>query len=421
MKPVIFNRSATSFDKVEPVIDIINEYASKGQISSVGRGGGTDSSMEAVFDARLKVASLLGAGSPNEVAFTSGATESLNMLIFGLLCYDIPHIIISQFEHNAVSRPVFNLVERGLATMAVIAPSASSLKRALEDAPSGRQIALVINHASNVFGNILPIHDILPIAKAAGAVTIVDSSQTLGHIPLKLTDYIDAIAFTGHKGLRALPGSGGFVVKEELGLRLKPWKFGGTGSASESPRMPEFLPDRFEAGTPNTLGILALGAAAEYIDKNLDDISKKEDFLLDAMDKTFDELASKYALTVYRAPLPDASNTEEQRRIVQRLRAELDMPEYKVYCNPSDFTESELRPQRAPIISINADGYDSSILESDLETKYSILTRSGLHCSPLAHIAMGTMPQGTLRFSINSSNTLEEIEYVKGALARLLS
>lgn len=388
-----FNKAATSEIKPQMVIDAVNGFMSANSFQSVGRGGGELESMEGVLSSRIAVAELLSQAdcriSPNEVIFSSGATESLNILIGGLSALECPHVIITCFEHNSVARPVYALSERGLATMSVLglvgddgrimdeAGMLGALKKEIGNAPKGKKCVFICTNASNVFGNVLPVESLFGLSKQYGIYNILDTAQTLGHTDVKLTRDLDALVFTGHKGLKGLPGSGGFVIKPSFADLLASWKLGGTGSTSHLLTMPDFLPDKFECGTPNTLGIAALGAAAKYVAENLRDIEKKE-----------------FAL-------------------YSKLIAELRKLPLKIYADDDYY-------KKMPVISFTVDGYDSSVLAGDLEEGYGIFTRTGLHCAPLAHTAMGTMPEGTLRISFNSDNTFEEIEIFIDALKMLM-
>lgn len=406
-----FNKAATSSQKIPPVIDTVKKYISENAFESIGRGTGTMNTMEAVLEARIALADLLGAQSPHHIIFTSGSTESLNILIGGLRGLGKVHLIISCFEHNAVARPANALANAGAAELSVIKPMVGELEKAISSFPS-LPVVVVLNHASNVFGYLLPIEKLFRTAKQRGAYTILDASQTLGHIPVKMSDDIDAVAFTGHKGLRALPGSGGFAISSDFSKKLIPWKQGGTGSVSDLLIMPDFLPDKFEAGTPNTLGILALGAAADYANKHLEEIHSTEEALFQYL------MESLHAL-----PITIHQYTEEPRQ-------DKDRTEDKSQTNTSQKGMSQCTkgmsqfttPVHAiPVVSITVDGYDSSLLSEDLDRRYGIKTRSGLHCSPLAHRAMGTFPEGTLRLSLNSDNTKEEIDYLVRALKQLIT
>ncbi len=397
--PINFNKAASSQIKPQSVIETINSFVASNSFHNAGRGGGELKSMEGILGARYSIAKLLSGSnckiSPNEVIFTSGATESLNMLIGGLSGLGSPNIVISCFEHNSVARPAYALAESCDASIKVLElvdersgkifstdRAAEALKQVLDSAPVGKTSVFICTNASNVFGNILPVDELFKEAKRKGAYTILDTAQTLGHIDTKMTDCTDALVFTGHKGLGGLPGTGGFVIKPEFADVLSPWKSGGTGSTSHLLTMPDFLPDKFECGTPNTLGIAALDAAAKYVAQNLDFICRREE--------------------------------ELKKRLISELLS-LPVQLYGEFEGSHNFADD-----RVPVISLTVNGYDSALLADDLEQGYGILTRTGLHCAPLAHTAMGTMPEGTLRVSINSDNTEQEIEIFINALKSLI-
>lgn len=444
-----FNRAATSATKSRPVLDIVREHLLN-DIDSVGRGSGAFEAMSSVFEARIALADLLHAESPTHIIFTSGATESLNILIGGLiglirdrepqtaapsadgrpqtdpterkksceplvrLRSDSPrllHLIISCYEHNAVARPAKALADHGLAVLTVVEPEPSALEDALKAAADRSDIGatvVIMTHASNVFGNVLPIGELFPLAKAYGAYTVLDSSQTLGHIPVAMTEYIDAIAFTGHKGLKALPGSGGFAIRSSFAEKLMPWKFGGTGSISDSLEMPDFLPDKFEAGTPNMLGIIALGAAASHVGAHLSDIHRREAALFSRLIRSLRELPVRIHGDIGQFDHLCLCGAAPAVAPITTDRA------------PGSFDCEDARSHCIPVVSITIDDYDSSLLSDDLDRLYHIKTRSGLHCAPLAHRHHGTFPEGTLRLSLNSDNTEEEIDHLIRALRELL-
>jgi len=235
-----------------------------------------------------------------------------------------------------------------------------------------------MTHASNVLGTILPVDECFSIAKEYGLFTLLDAAQTLGHIPVYMNDTIDVIAFTGHKGLKGLAGSGGIVWGREAAKRVKPWKTGGTGSHSDSLSQPEFMPDKFEPGTQNIPGIIALEAAAKRIIRNgFESIMQHEQ-----------SLTRRFMEGLYGLPV-------------------------KVY-GTGDYKNM------VPVVSITAENIDPALLARRLYDEYGIITRSGLHCSPMAHRTAGTFPEGTVRFSFGKGNTIEEIDYSLIAIRKLL-
>ncbi|MCC8167388.1 MAG: aminotransferase class V-fold PLP-dependent enzyme, partial [Planctomycetes bacterium] len=342
-----------------------------------GRGG-DELAARTAFESRIAVAEFFGAASPTHVVFTSGATESLNMAIHGLI-RDGCHVLATSLEHNAVARPLHLLERQGRieVTWLGCGPDGEFDPQAIHSAIRPTTRLLVMTHASNVLGTVLPVTASFAIAKQYGLFTILDASQTAGHREVRLDDVTDIIAFTGHKGLRGLAGIGGFVLNHGVIDHLDAWKAGGTGSSSDSLEMPDFLPDRFEPGTANTLGIISLAAAVKAISAHgLETIRNHEKYLVN--------------------------------RFVDGLKL---LPVQLYGCYEAD--------NWVPVISINVPGMDAGLLARRLYDEHEIETRSGLHCAPLAHRTIGTFPHGTLRFSLGHDTTSDEIDYALEALSGL--
>jgi selenocysteine lyase/cysteine desulfurase len=229
---------------------------------------------------------------------------------------------------------------------------------------------IIVTHASNVTGTITPIADISDIASKYGVVLVVDAAQTVGSVAIDVMDSgVDILVFTGHKSLYGPQGTGGFYIRRGLEMSIAPLERGGTGSRSEFEEQPEFMPDRFESGTPNTIGIAGLGATARHIsDIGIDKIHNKE---INLMKMFVDGISTIGGI--------------------------------KVYGNP-DTT------MRTPLVSFNIDGMMPSDISYYLDERFNILSRPGLHCAPSAHRTLGTFPYGTVRFSFGMFTTEEEIE-----------
>lgn len=242
---------------------------------------------------------------------------------------------------------------------------------------------LVCLHASNVCGTIMPLHEISAFCQRHGLLFILDSAQTAGVFPVNMEELkIDALAFTGHKGLRGPQGIGGFLIQSELAGKMEPLLSGGTGSISHTEEVPAFLPDRFEPGTPNIPGILGLHAALTDLESN-------------SMQETF---------------------RHEMKLTEQFIQGILSL----------DPTETKLRvigkkdtQNRCAVVSIQTLEVDMARAAFELDDTYGIMTRVGLHCAPSAHQTLGTYPAGTLRFSFGPENTSEEIETAIHALDRI--
>jgi cysteine desulfurase family protein len=375
------NHAATSAVKPREVVDALTAYLLENSHQSAGRGGDELSAMRTVFESRGALAELFGAGDPSHVVFTSGATESLNMAIHGLAA-DGCHILATGLEHNAVARPLHLLQKQGRVSVTWLAcgPDGGFDPGAVAKAVRPNTRFLVMTHASNVLGNVLPVKEAFAAAKACGLLTVLDAAQTAGHMEVCLDADTDVVAFTGHKGLRGVAGIGGLILSETAAAHMEVWKTGGAGSQSQSLDMPDSMPDKLEAGTPNMLGIISLRAAAEAIrGAGIDNIRRRE------------------------------------REVTDRFVAGLkDLP-VDLYGHGPSGAEN-----RMPVVSMNLPGMDAGVLARRLSEEFGIETRSGLHCAPLAHKTIGTFPRGTLRFSFSADTTPEEVDYALAALASIL-
>lgn len=243
--------------------------------------------------------------------------------------------------------------------------------------------ALVCLHASNVCGTILPVRKIGQICRRHGIFFILDTAQTAGILPIDMEEmHIDALAFTGHKGLRGPQGTGGFLIRSELAGQIEPLISGGTGSISHTEEIPAFLPDRFEPGTPNIPGILGLHAALTDLENSsMEEIFQKEMQL------------TEYFLNGIRRMDPE----EEKIRIIGRKDTE----------------------KRCAVVSIQTLQMDMAQAAFELDSTYGVMTRVGLHCAPNAHKTLETYPSGTIRFSFGPENTKEELDTALHALAEI--
>lgn len=310
---------------------------------------------------------------------TSGATESLNMAINGLVRPGC-HVLSTGVEHNAVARPLQLLAQRGLIQLDFLPCTPAGLLDPQQIARAVRPNTrlLVMSHASNLLGTVQPVAECFRLAKAHGLFTLLDAAQSAGHLPVLLDENTDVIAFAGHKGLGGLAGVGGFVLAKGVERELLPWKAGGTGSHSQSLDMPDFLPDKYEPGTPNSLGILSLRVAVEeLLEVGIEPIHQAEQ-----------------ALT---------------RHFLQGLAA-----------LPVQVQGSKNAAQSVPVVSVNAPGQDAGLLARRLQQEHGVLTRSGLHCAPLAHQTAGSFPAGSLRFSFGRHTTTDELDYTLAALEAVL-
>ena len=371
---IYLDNAATSLVKPQEVIDaVVHAMQSLG---NAGRGVNEASlgAARTIYDTRVKLAEFFHAESPAQVVFTANSTESLNAALKGILDPG-EHVITSQIEHNSVLRPLYELESRDVELTIIPADREgrvdySDFEKNIRDNTK----MIVSSHASNLTGNLMDIQRIGDICHAHGCLFVVDASQTAGVFPIDVQKmHIDVLCFTGHKSMLGPQGTGGMVVRE--GLQIRPLKTGGSGVQTYSKTHPAQMPTALEAGTLNGHGIAGLNAAVDYIGREgMDSIREKELALM--------------------------------RRFKQGIE---DIPGIRIY---GDFSVE----MRSPIVTINLGDYDSSEVSDELFMTYGISTRSGAHCAPLMHEALGTVSQGAVRFSFSHFNTEEEIDAAVRAL-----
>lgn len=381
MRKIYLDNGATSFPKAPDVANAISNY-----ITNIGcninRGAYFDAleAEDTVFETRELLCDLFNFNKCENVIFTPSITYSLNMILKGML-KNKDHIIISSMEHNAVMRPLSSLENDGVTFSKVQCNSLGYLKAVdIENAITPNTKAVVITHASNVCGSILPLKDIGSICKKHNLIFIVDSAQSAGTLNIDMMDLnIDVLCFTGHKGLLGPQGIGGFLIKENIIPLVKPIIEGGTGSLSELEVQPTYMPDKFESGTSNIPGIFGLNASLKYLNKiGVNSIYEKELELT----KTFIEG-------------------------IKNIDANL-------------LVGSDSTDNRTAVVSLDFKELDNGIICHRLNKEYGISTRSGLHCAPSAHKTLGTFPDGTVRFSFGHFNTVEDIKYTLNAINNIL-
>ena len=357
------NNAATSFPKPAAVVRAVRQAMLLAS-GSPGRAGYGESLAEReIFETRQALAILLGVADPSRLIFTKNATEALNLALRGALRPG-DHVVTTSMEHNSVARPLSYLQRHGISfTRVMCAPDGTLDPAEIEKAvqPNTRLIAAV--HASNVCGTILPVRDLARIARDRGLLLLVDAAQTVGTIPVNLDQLgADFVAFSGHKGLLGPQGTGALYVRNPA--PLEPLIFGGTGSRSDSPSQPDFLPDKFESGTSNMPGLAGLGAGVRFLyRKGVANILKRE--------------------------------TGMTRMLLEGLAQ---LPQVTVY-GPRDVS------LRVGVVSLNIGDLDPGQAALRLENEFGIVTRSGLHCAPWAHETIGTLQRGTLRFSLGWATT----------------
>jgi cysteine desulfurase family protein len=379
-KMIYFDNAATSWPKPPQVGKAMQKYL-KETGASPGRSGHRLSVQAArlVYDTREKLTRLFNASDPLGIVFTKNATEAINIAVFGLLKRG-DHVITSSMEHNSVTRPLTAMKDKGVSVTVVACDREGVIEPALVAAAIRKNTkAIFLTHASNVTGAVMPVYDIGVIARKHSLIFCVDAAQTAGCLPIDVRGMnIDLMAFTGHKSLFGPPGTGGLYIREGLEKKIAPLLAGGTGSSSEMEKQPEFMPDRYEAGTPNTVGIAGLQAGV--------------DFVLGEGVKRI-----------------EARESELTEMFIESIS---DLPGITVY------TQKRSRP-RLPVVSFNLTDMDPARAAMLLDERYGIMCRSGLHCAPAAHKTIGTYPAGTLRFSFSCLNTQKEVEKAVAAIRKI--
>jgi len=381
MREVYLDNAATTRFKPDSVIDEMTNFL-KNLNCSPGRGG-YECAMKSgrkVMNARFTINDFFNGSDVENVIFTKNITESLNFLIKGLLKKG-DHVITTTLEHNAVLRPLNQLEDKNLIETSYIKCSQDGLldPQDIEKEIKNNTKLIILNHASNVTGTILPALEVGKIAKKHGLFYALDTAQTAGLLDLDFKKLnLDFLGFTGHKGLLGPQGIGGMILSNRLVNKMDSLITGGTGSLSESVKQPDFLPDKFESGTLNTPGIIGLKAGIEYINnKGINNLYQHEIELFKSFLSGLNELDN---IEVYGSK--DLNN-------------------------------------KVPTVSLSVKGYDLGDLGFKLAEKYGIMVRSGLHCAPLAHKTIGTYPEGTLRFSLGINTTKDDIDYTLEVLAKL--
>ncbi len=374
------DNAATSFPKPDAVHEAVLQ-AMRAVGASPGRGGYRQS-LEAgriLFQAREAVAGFFSISDSSRVIFTHNATGALNLALQGTLTAG-DHIITTSMEHNSLLRPLYALQSKGVELSIVPAGSdgvvsAEEIQRAVQ--ANTRMIA--VSHVSNVCGAIQPLQQLAEISRACGALFLVDAAQSAGYLPIDVEKYsIDLLAVPGHKGLLGPSGTG--LLYAAPRVPLKPVIHGGTGSHATAEEQPLVMPDGFEAGTHNLPGIAGLLAGIEFIgDVGLSVIHRHEHALLAQAEQALREIAG---VTLH---------------------------------GPSDPSG------RCSVLSFTASGVDSALLATELDYGFDIAVRAGLHCAPLAHRTLGTLPGGTVRVSPGWFTTSEEIAFFSDAVVQCIS
>lgn len=381
MDYIYLDNASTSFPKAPTVATAMSDYITNRGIN-INRGSYALAYdvEDIIYTTRQRLNTLFNGHEPSHVIFTQNVTMSLNMVIKGLLKAG-DHVLVSSMEHNAVMRPLTQLLDKGITFDTIPCDSTGSIQMdSIEPLIRPNTVALIINHASNVCGTIQPLESIGPICKAHNLQFIVDAAQTAGVIPIDVKAcHIDALCFTGHKGLLGPQGIGCIILTKEIAQTLTPLIAGGTGSFSHLETMPTHMPDAFEAGTLNLPGIIGLNEGLAYIEsQGMENIHNHELVLTQAFLKGLQSI--------------DVINIIGKQTL----------------------------QDRTAVVSITIDSMDPASIAYELESNYHIMTRVGLHCAPRAHQTLGTYPEGTVRFSFGYANTHKDVESALSALHRIV-
>ena len=377
---IYLDNGATSFPKPPQVADAVYNYIMNvgGNINR-GNGSGALSASETVLETRELLNKMMNGYGARNTIFTPGNTYSLNFFIKGL-AEKGDTFLTSMTEHNAVYRPLSQLEKEGKISVKYM-PCTKEGKLITEEALNmiNENIkAVILLHASNVSGSIMPIEEIGKRCREKGVIFIVDAAQTAGNTEIDIQKCcIDGLAFPAHKSMLAPQGLGVMMINPKIKDKIRVLVAGGTGSHSELSEMPNELPDRFESGTLNIPAIFGLNASCKWLAKNMKKASENEKKL--------------------------------SEKLIEGLK---NINNVEIAGIPS--TEG-----RVSVISINFTNEDNALAAFKLEKDYGITTRVGLHCAPLAHKSLGTYPGGTVRFSIGPFNTIEDIDTVLAAVKEI--
>ena len=383
MARIYLDNAATSFPKPEPVYAAMDDYSRNLGVAAGRSGSHSSLKLQATIDrCRKLAASLLGAESPDRIAFTANCTDSLNQAIHGILKPN-DHVVISSVEHNSVVRPLRTLTDRGGVRVTEVQGDAEGVcapddfRRAIE---SGTRL-VVVTHASNVTGAIQPVEQIAAIARDAGALILVDAAQTAGHVPIDVSGCgVHLLATAGHKGLMGPLGTGLLYVRPDIDEMLCSTRQGGTGTRSESVQQPGEMPHKLESGNQNAPGLCGLMAGLNWVTEQT--VKTIHQTIGERIGELIDGLSSIEGAEVFAAP-------------------------------PSS---------NAGVVSLKVPGLDPQDLSMLLEQTAGVECRSGFHCAPDAHRTIGTLTSGgTTRLSPGPFTTRDEIAVCVDAIRELIA
>lgn len=378
---VYLDYAATAAVRPPEVVEAVTGY-----LRDIGATPGRGTHAQAIeagrtmLRCRKALAQLFGVeGDPGRIVFQLNATYALNAALSGLLRPG-DAVVRTRYDHNAIRRPVALLARRGVEERVVSGYPDGRVDldevRTLIAGDGRPARVLVLPHASNVMGIVLPVREMADVAHELGALVVLDAAQTAGHYPLDVRDLgVDLLAFTGHKGLLGPQGTGGLWVRE--GVDLEVLVAGGTGSESEVAEMPAALPDHLEAGTQNGPGIAGLLAGTEWLlARDMAMLRQQEEALKEALIRGLQQV-------------------------------------------PGVCIRSPVASETVGIVTVTVEGISPSETSVRLEREFGILTRAGLHCAPEPHQIIGTLHTGAVRFSLGWASTLDDIERAVGAIAAI--
>lgn len=385
MRQIYMDNSSTSFPKAPGLGKVMGEHIDQFGLN-IGRGTYASSfHLEQIaVETKEKLCEFFGGPHSRNVIFTSGATAGLNMIINGLLKPG-DRVVTTSLEHNAVARPLHALESGGVVWERLpYGPGGSLLIIEAENTLTVNTRLVLVTHGSNVSGTLIPLAQLADICRKRNLMLVVDAAQTAGSQPIDMKALgLDGLVVPGHKGLLGPQGIGAMILSDRLAAQIRPTILGGTGSRSDLLDMPDFLPDRFEPGTLNIPGIVGLSHSLSYImNHGLDDLRKHKEFL-----------AQKFL---------------EGLSIIKGVRL-----------SGPGLVEFRQDAPREAVFSLVFDKADQGEAAFRLERDYGILTRSGLHCSPLAHQTFGTYPGGSVRFSFGCFTTAQEVDAALAAISAI--
>ncbi|NCB63844.1 MAG: aminotransferase class V-fold PLP-dependent enzyme [Clostridia bacterium] len=382
LKTYYFDNASTAYPKAPGVGEAMADYV-QNVGCNVGRGAyrAAYSAAEAVVELRERLCALFGGPNARNVILTPGATWSLNTVLNGLLRPG-DKVLATSMEHNAVARPLHCLEAARVRVDYLPCTDAGTLPEGWREQITGDRKLVVMTHASNVSGTVLPVDEVGRRCREAGVFFCVDAAQTAGAIPIDMNEWgIDALAVPGHKGLLGPQGIGALILSDALAGQLTPLVCGGTGSRSDRLEMPEVLPDRFEAGTLNLPGAYGLLAALRW-----------------------------------RAGQDETGLFDREQRLTRHLLARL----REMESDGLRVLGTEGWLGRVGVVSVDFPGLDNAEAAFRLEEEFGIQSRCGLQCAPLAHRTLGTYPQGTVRFSVGPFTRFEDIDHLHGAVCEIM-